>query len=142
MLICYFFMVDFLHIFLHHVLPLYIFILQDLHRALVTPRQARRQALVARSRLQPHWGLLAELSQLDHISSHTGDSSLSSRHSTTSSSTLGTPRRALIAPCQARRQALAARPRLRSRWGLLIELLSQLLISVLSLYFILFRPGC
>jgi hypothetical protein len=62
-------------------------------------------------------------------------SSPSSHSLTTSPATLGTPCRALIAPRQAHRRALAARPRLWPRWGLLAELSSLLvrLVAELSL---------
>jgi hypothetical protein len=98
-------------------------------RALVAPRQARHRALAAQPHLQPHWGLLAELSSLDHAgdsspSSHrsSSGSSPSSRRSTTSRVMLGTPRRALV-----------ARPHLRQHWGLLVELLSLLVRLVAEL---------
>jgi hypothetical protein len=91
-----------------------------------------------------YWGLLgelslllvriiAELSSLDHIFGHTGDSSPSSRRSLLGSSlsshcstmspvTLGTPRRALL-----------SRPRLWPRWGHLAELSSLLVRLVVEL---------
>jgi hypothetical protein len=120
-------------------------------QAFIATRQAHRRALAARPRLWPHWGLLAELSSLlvriiaelsslDHVSGHVGDSSPSSRRSssgsspssrssTTSLATMGTPRRALVAPRQDHRRALIARPRLRPCWGLLTELSSLLVGS-------------
>jgi hypothetical protein len=86
--------------------------------------------------------IVTELSLLDHVSGHARDSSLSShrslsgsspssRCSTTSLVMLGTPRRALVPPHQARRRALITRPCLRPHRGLITEL--SPLVAKLSL---------